>query len=606
MGCSNEFMNKPLQDQNILTGDITSRGIDDVVKPGVKPLEEQDKLLEFADKYFDKTSGYLRDIPFNLSSVTGQYIFMKGAGDPHWTPPHVTTSEAMGYGMRLAAYSYYVADILDNETAKTKYENICKNLWKAMKSFPSVENGNLIAWVIPADFNPATLSGRNNNIDDDDGDDEDADGNPLHYSVAAATDGDMDIALGLLLMETLWSGQGYQTDALKIINALITTVQTQTIGTKTYTYLPIGDWAVDWAMGNVVRPSDWFFHHIRVFKEYSTGANKDTWDDILNTYTDFLVNNPFDADSGLYPDFFVFDFNTEDGDDASEQIELFDRDSWYGKMMGEDVETEKYDFNACRLPWRIMEDVIFTKDRDLIMAASRIFNIAFNGGPITDTGITYELDGSGFIAGYHPAFGAPFSTTITGETLRVLTSDTVSSSAKGSCMVVLGIMKNKRVFDILNTGFIGYDDKNTADPDDDTEGYFADSISLFSQLITSGGMFAPVATSARTSFSFAVWQPNTFYTDGIIVLHNGQYWMNTSDHTSLAASAPGTPGVLVWNEFTYITPPQSYDSWELGTFYPIGAIVEYNGLNWINTFLHTAHAPNWYPGAPGIWFWEQY
>lgn len=45
-------------------------------------------------------------------------------------------------------------------------------------------------------------------------------------------------------------------------------------------------------------------------------------------------------------------------------------------------------------------------------------------------------------------------------------------------------------------------------------------------------------------------------------------------------------------------------SWEANTYYPEGAVVLYNGKNWKNTYAHTSYG-HWYPGAPGIWFWEE-
>ncbi len=45
-----------------------------------------------------------------------------------------------------------------------------------------------------------------------------------------------------------------------------------------------------------------------------------------------------------------------------------------------------------------------------------------------------------------------------------------------------------------------------------------------------------------------------------------------------------------------------YDEWYVGIYYAVGAKVSYNGSNWENTFAHTSQV-DWYPGAPGLWFW---
>ena len=43
-------------------------------------------------------------------------------------------------------------------------------------------------------------------------------------------------------------------------------------------------------------------------------------------------------------------------------------------------------------------------------------------------------------------------------------------------------------------------------------------------------------------------------------------------------------------------------AWATGVHYPLNALVTYGGKTWKNTFDHTSQA-DWYPGAPGIWFW---
>jgi hypothetical protein len=43
-------------------------------------------------------------------------------------------------------------------------------------------------------------------------------------------------------------------------------------------------------------------------------------------------------------------------------------------------------------------------------------------------------------------------------------------------------------------------------------------------------------------------------------------------------------------------------AWAVGVHYLNGALVSYGGKTWKNTYEHTSQA-DWYPGAPGIWFW---
>jgi len=48
----------------------------------------------------------------------------------------------------------------------------------------------------------------------------------------------------------------------------------------------------------------------------------------------------------------------------------------------------------------------------------------------------------------------------------------------------------------------------------------------------------------------------------------------------------------------------SIPAWAPNVYYPVGALVTYNGATWKNVLAHTSNVA-WYPGAPGLWFWEQ-
>lgn len=52
------------------------------------------------------------------------------------------------------------------------------------------------------------------------------------------------------------------------------------------------------------------------------------------------------------------------------------------------------------------------------------------------------------------------------------------------------------------------------------------------------------------------------------------------------------------------TPTRNDSPWTPNTFYSVGDVVSYNGSNWKCTFAHTAYS-HWYPGAPGLWFWNK-
>ncbi|MCG8570339.1 MAG: Ig-like domain-containing protein [Spirochaetes bacterium] len=45
------------------------------------------------------------------------------------------------------------------------------------------------------------------------------------------------------------------------------------------------------------------------------------------------------------------------------------------------------------------------------------------------------------------------------------------------------------------------------------------------------------------------------------------------------------------------------DTWAPGVYYELGDQVVYGGRTWTCVYAHTSNA-SWYPGAPGLWFWE--
>lgn len=44
--------------------------------------------------------------------------------------------------------------------------------------------------------------------------------------------------------------------------------------------------------------------------------------------------------------------------------------------------------------------------------------------------------------------------------------------------------------------------------------------------------------------------------------------------------------------------------WKTGILYDVGDVVEHKGRTWKNTYRHTSQV-DWYPGAPGLWFWKE-
>lgn len=292
---------------------------------------------------------------------------MKGEGNQEYTPDYVSTSEAMGYGMRLAAMRI---NISATQHDKDKYINYVDVLWRVPKAFKSQTDSNLHSWVIPASFDVNIINGVNN---------------PKH-SVSSATVGEMDIALALLLMHKLNipnAKHNYKNDAKKIILALGSTIQSQTIYGKKHTYLPTGDWILKETPGkrnyskHLMRSSDFLTYHIKTFIRFmeAEGLTYDPsyrkWKDLLSTIKYLYTNNPFSY-KGLFPDFIYIN-------GATNSLEVLDRNKnsihmQLDKELGEAVTENEFSYNACSLPWRMAEDVYFSRDITIAKAAHKIYN----------------------------------------------------------------------------------------------------------------------------------------------------------------------------------------------------------------------------------------
>lgn len=94
------------------------------------------------------------------------------------------------------------------------------------------------------------------------------------------------------------------------------------------------------------------------------------------------------------------------------------------------------------------------------------------------------------------------------------------------------------------------------------------------------------------------WVTGVKYEVGDKVFYNGKTWKCKYAHTSQADWYPGAPGIWFWEEQT------RSNEWVINKSYDIGDLVSYNGDLWECKFAHTSQV-DWYPGAPGVWFWEK-
>ncbi|MFD7575718.1 glycosyl hydrolase family 8 [Streptomyces sp. NPDC059810] len=273
---------------------------------------------------------------------------------------HPYVAEAQGYGMVVAA-TMAGAD----PDAKKIFDGLVK--WKI--DHPSAVNPNLLA--AEQDVNCRSVNG--------------GDG---------ATDGDMDVAYGLLLADKQWGSTGtynYKDLALKHIAAIKKDELNPT--TK---LLKLGDWS---SSGDqyyyITRTSDWMVDHFRAFR---TASGDTTWDAVRTAHQTQIsrLQSTYASGTGLLPDF-VVDTNTTPKPAPGQVLE--------------DPNDGAYWWNACRTPWRIADDAVTSGDATSLAAARKLNSWikAKTGGDPNKIAIGYKLNGTQISAGSEAAFFAPFA-----------------------------------------------------------------------------------------------------------------------------------------------------------------------------------------------------
>lgn len=266
------------------------------------------------------------------------------------------------------------------------------------------------------------------------------------YEVSSATDGDMDIAYSLLLANAQWGSNGkinYLAEAQYIIAAIMK----KEINANTFSVLLSNAVLSDSKDYNDMRSSDFMPAH---FKAFSKATNDKTWNKIADAnYILFnFMQKKFSEDAGLLPDF-IEHINTKPVPAKAHYLE--------SKYDG------KYNYNACRVPWRIATDAIINGDSRAKKIAGKINNWirkTTNGNP-DNISAGYTLEGNDIRKRYFEAmsFIAPFA---------------VSAMADSKNQIWLN-----KLWDYI-TSF-----------DIDQYDYYDNTIKMISMIILSGNYWAP-------------------------------------------------------------------------------------------------------------------
>jgi endo-1,4-beta-D-glucanase Y len=268
------------------------------IKPSHISQQKMDKAV--GDFYNQWKRRFIKTTPNKPES----YVWFEGVGKKQ------CVSEGQGYGMVIVALMAGY-----EPSAKNTFDN----LYRYYKAHPSNRGTHLMAW---AQYN-----------------------NGKNVDLSSATDGDMDIAYSLLLANTQWGGNGV-INYLQEAKAIIADIMTYEINHKTWSVLLSNAIEYDSKDYFDTRTSDFMPANFKAFKQ---ATHDERWDKVTaNTYKLFdLMQDKYSPDAGLVPDFIVH-INTTPKPAPPHYLE-----SAYDGY---------YNYNACRVPWRVGLDYLVNGD----------------------------------------------------------------------------------------------------------------------------------------------------------------------------------------------------------------------------------------------------
>lgn len=304
-------------------------------KYGIKVTSATQAAQDLSTKSF-----YDRWKPYALSTSCGNYHVKFNR------PGFATVSEGVAYGMMMTA----VMAGHDPE-AKTIFDG----LFRFARAFPAYEQDSaLMEWRVS---DTCQSSGQG----------------------WSALDGDLDIAMGLLLADKQWGSAGainYMAEAVRTINAM-----------KLIMFKRDGQ-----VGASISRTSDYMIGHFRAFKK----ATGDVfWDVAINRAMELLEFTQANHAplTGLVPDFLV-------GFPGVPKPSP-------GGMIESDTEGD-FGYNGCRTPWRLASDYIFTGDERVKRVNMKIMNfLQTASGGNAERVFIYKLDGTPIASWSSPSFYGP-------------------------------------------------------------------------------------------------------------------------------------------------------------------------------------------------------
>ena len=258
----------------------------------------------------------------------------------------------------------------------------------------------------------------------------------------AAADGDMDIAMALLMADKQWGSTGtwnYLQEARNTIAGLKTSTIMAPDGTTRSLYRQ-----------DISRTSDYMFGH---FRAYQAATGDAFWGKAIDRSLQLaeLMQARFAPSTGLLPDFIV-------GTDTAEPAPA----PAYGGGDRAEYDGHFY-WNACRNPWRYATDYLLSGDARVKAVTMRMIDFfqgkfsAAGGDIMSAVECGYRLDGSAIAGGDSAAFLGP---------------------------ITLGACVDAKYQQMADAGW----NWNVTRP---TSGYYDGEIQLLSMVVASGNWWTP-------------------------------------------------------------------------------------------------------------------
>jgi endoglucanase len=406
-------------------------------KPGVlKPTIAQATMDQAVRSFYTKWK-----MIHVKEACGGRYVHTGGGTGVPEGVSAITISEGHGYGMLAVAYM---------AGADPQAQQTFDGMHTFAKKFPSINQNGLMAWVILAScMLPSEVTG--------------------DMTPDSAADGDLDMAYAYLIAHHQWGSNGavnYFEEARKLIAA----IKQHEVNPET-NLIMLGDWAdikasyynARYAMGGHTgpyergshadfyygtRPSDFMLDHIRAF---AAAIGDTAWGDkVVGSHYQLInhIQTNFSARTGLLPDFIEKTKVLAQAAPAQPKYLEWEDDGNFAP-------------NACRVPWRLGTDFVVSGDpraRTALQKMNSWIKTATGKNPaMIKNG--YRLDGTPLEAVGSYLFSAPFG-------VAAMADDSADGQAWLDAVW-----------------------RHVAN--DNSEGYYPDSIKLFSMLVMSGNWWAP-------------------------------------------------------------------------------------------------------------------